>query len=156
MYPDEEIRQRSAVLLQADAANYTTPGEFFEHNMHFFSIQPRRQYTPGPNDSLLVKSIDILSIRFEEVSIAQWDETSLRQIFDSAVDEMSKEWAAMDPEHSTSDVGSCKGAVQHFLRWALTGGNPGPGLMLSMSLLGRTVSLSRVRDATATFKSTMS
>ena len=135
--------------------NYITPVEFFQRNIHFFCVQTRGQYTPGPNDTLLKKSIDKLSMRFGEVSIEHWNERSLKQALDSAVDEMSKDWTK-DQEQDTNGTKDCRNEVQHFLRWALMGGLPGPVLMLSMCLLGRSVSLCRIADATAAFKSGMS
>ena len=51
-------------------------------------------------------------------------------------------------EGSQSDRGnSTLSSLQHFLRWALSGGRPGPRLISTMAILGREVSLRRIEDA---------
>ena len=40
-------------------------------------------------------------------------------------------------------------AVNRYLRWAVAGGSPGPGIAETMVLLGRDVTLQRLREAAA-------
>lgn len=54
-----------------------------------------------------------------------------------------------DSDQSVDLAKASRASVQHFLRWALTGGRPGPTLMLTMTILGRDVSLKRIEDAAA-------
>ena len=147
---DDELRQKAATLLRVDAGNYITPREFFERNRQFFCIEPREQYKHRPNDLKLWNSLHHVEIQFKEIPAEKWDAQHLQLAFNSTVEHISGEWFSLRPEiEATKEV---KNAVQHFLRWALTGGRPGPTITASMSVLGRDLSLSRIEDATAMFK----
>lgn len=61
-------------------------------------------------------------------------------------DTLSKKWG-QGYNQRVDLAKASRSSVQHFLRWALTGGRPGPTLMLTMSILGRDVSLKRIEDA---------
>ena len=76
----------------------------------------------------------------------QWHEPNLREAFEDMVNTLSKKWGQSFNQNVDLAKAS-RASVQHFLRWALTGGRPGPTLMLTMSILGRDVSLKRIEDA---------
>lgn len=42
-----------------------------------------------------------------------------------------------------------KKELYHYLRWALSGGNPGPGIPETMAILGRAESIKRLDEAKA-------
>lgn len=66
-------------------------------------------------------------------------------------DTLSKKWG-QGYNQGVDLAKASRASVQHFLRWALTGGRPGPTLVLTMSILGRDVSLKRIEDAATALK----
>lgn len=142
IYSTSELKERIAALLNVDAKNYTTPLQFVERNAHFFFIEPRDKYRHGPNDAGLTENTGRIADHLKASLPEQWDELSLREAFDNMANTLSTESGPNSEKAS-------RASVQHFLRWALTGGRPGPTLILTMSILGRDVSLKRIEDATA-------
>ena len=141
--------------MNADAKNFTTPREFVARNSYFFFLEPRDKYTYGPSDSLLTEKIGTIVDHFREILPEQWNEPSLRQAFEKLADGLSAQWD--NGSDQTIDlVKASRASVQQFLRWALTGGRPGPTLMLTMSILGRDVSLKRIEDAAAVLEKMLS
>ena len=76
----------------------------------------------------------------------QWEESNLREAFEKLAQTISTKWC-QDSEQTFDLAKASRASTQHFLRWALTGGRPGPSLVLTMSILGRDVCLKRIEDA---------
>ena len=95
---------------------------------------------------MLTENTGIMLDHFREILPAHWDEPSLREAFEKMADTLSTKWAQRFNQ-SVDLTKASRASVQYFLRWALTGGRPGPTLMLTMSILGRDVSLKRIEDA---------
>ena len=151
IYPNSELEARVAAVLRVDAVNYTTPKHFLERNSYFFCDEPRKDWMPGPNDHQLKDAIGLLIGTFRAVTSEQWDETHLKHVFDRIAHDMSVQWD--QEEGSRSDNGkSALSSLQHFLRWALSGGRPGPRLISTMAILGREVSLRRIEDAASSLE----
>lgn len=134
--------------MKIDAINYTTTADFVERNSHFFFLEPREKYKRGPSDRILIENIGTILNHFRQILPQQWDEPGLREAFENMADVLSTKWS-QDSDRTIDLVKAYRNSVQHFLRWALTGGRPGPTLMLTMSILGRDVSLKRIEDAAA-------
>ena len=151
IYPKSELRARVAAVLCVDAVNYTTPKSFFERNSYFFYDEPRNESRPCSNDHQLKDAVGLLSSTFKAVPPDQWNEKYLKHVFDRVADELSVRWN--QEEDSQSDRGtSALSSMQHFLRWALSGGRPGPRLISTMAILGREVSLQRIEDAASSLE----
>lgn len=97
---------------------------------------------------MLTENTGTIMDHFREILPEQWDEPSLREAFENMADNISTKWG-QDSGQSVNLAKASRASVQHFLRWALTGGRPGPTLMFTMSILGRNVSLRRIEDAAA-------
>ncbi|KAL6721560.1 Glutamate--tRNA ligase mitochondrial [Lecanora helva] len=139
---NDELREKVAALLRVDAANYSTPREFFERNQHFLCVEPRPECVVREGDLVTGSGLEYIGSELSKVSNDQWNEERLKQSFDLAVKKME--------EGRTDDFSSgYRKSLQHFLRWALTGGRPGPSIIASLSILGRDESLSRIKDADA-------
>ena len=95
--------------------------------------------------------MDDIRVCFINVPPHNWGEPGLKQAFDQLIIKLTDQWIRSGSPN-TNSTKDCRNAVQHFLRWALTGGRPGPVLMVTMSLLGRDVSLMRIEDAVASFR----
>lgn len=88
---------------------------------------------------------------FQDIPQEQWDEASLKQAYERMADDLSTKWE-LNYDQNVDPAKASRTSLQQFLRWALTGGRPGPALILTMSLLGRDVSLSRIEDAAASLR----
>lgn len=97
---------------------------------------------------MLTESVGSIIDHFGEILPRQWDEPVLREAFENMASTLSTKWG-QDSDHSVDLAKAFRASVQRFLRWALTGGRPGPTLMRTMSILGRDVSLKRISDAAA-------
>lgn len=151
IYPNSELEARVAAVLRVDAVNYTTPEQFLERNSYFFCDEPRKDWMPGPNDHQLKDAIGLLNSTFRTVTPEQWDERHLKHVFDRVTNDMSVQ--CDQEEGPQSDKGKLAlSSVQHFLRWALSGGRPGPRLISTMAILGREVSLRRIEDAVSSLE----
>ena len=151
IHPNSELKARVGAVLRVDAVNYTTPKQFFERNSYFFCDEPRNEWTTRSNDHQLKDAIGFLRSNFKAVTPEQWDEKYLKHVFDRIADEISVRWN--QEEGSQSDRGkSALSSMQHFLRWALSGGRPGPRLISTMEILGREVSLQRIEDAASSLE----
>ncbi|KAK0507848.1 hypothetical protein JMJ35_009737 [Cladonia borealis] len=151
IYPNSELKARVAAVLRVDAVNYTTPKKFLERNSYFFCNEPRNKWSTGSNDHQLKDAIGLLSSNFKAVTPEQWDEESLKHVFDRIADEILVRGSP--EEGSQIDRGNPGlSTVQNFLRWALCGGRPGPRLISTMAILGREVSLQRIEDAASSLE----
>ena len=144
--PNTELKARVAAVLREDAVNYTTPKQFLERNSYFFCDEPRKDWMHRSNDHQLKDAIGLLNSTFRAVTSEQWDEEHLKHVFDRIANDMSVQWDQKESPRSDK-AKSALSTVQHFLRWALSGGRPGPRLISTMAILGREVSLRRIEDA---------
>lgn len=85
---------------------------------------------------------------FREILPEQWNHSCLKEALENIANTLP-----MKQSHNSSQINdlakASRASVQQFLRWALTGGRPGPTLILTMSILGRDASLTRIEDAAA-------
>ena len=137
--------------MNVDAKNFTSTPEFIERNSHFFFIGPQPRYKSGPGDSILTENTAIITDHFQKILPEQWGEASLGEAFDNIAGMLSVKlgWSS---DQILDLAKASRVSVQYYLRWALTGGRPGPTLMTTMSILGRDVSLKRIKDAAAVLK----
>lgn len=96
--------------------------------------------------------MDIVRNHFRGVSSEKWSEANLKDAFSQMASALKAKWdhdGDLAHDLDSAPVKTRMTIVQHFLRWALFGGRPGPMLMATMDLLGRDVSLQRIEDAAA-------
>lgn len=91
----------------------------------------------------------IIQEAFDSVDQHDFKAIDLKKPFESSVVAISKE-RYRDRAPSKDELKAVKNDVQHFLRWALAGGRPGPTLLMTMEILGKDVSLSRIREVSET------
>lgn len=103
---------------------------------------------------MLTENTGTIIDHFRKVTPERWDEQSLRDAFEKMASTLSTKWG-QDSNQVIDLAKASRASVQHFLRWALTGGRPGPNLTLTMSILGRDVSLRRIEDAATVLEKMM-
>ena len=137
--------------MNVDAKNFTSTSEFIERNSHFFFMKPQEKYKSGPGDRVLTENTAIITDHFRKILPEQWGEASLGEAIDNIAGMLSVK-AGWSSDQTLDLAKASRASVQHYLRWALTGGRPGPTLMATMSILGRDVSLKKIEDAAAVLK----
>ena len=128
--------------------NYTTPLEFIARNSYFLFIEPRIKYARGLGDGISIEKTSIIKDYFRKILPEQWHKLSLRTALENMADTLSTK-IGQEAKQDFDPAKASRQSVQYFLRWALTGGRPGPSLMHTLSILGRAVSLERIEDAAA-------
>lgn len=90
---------------------------------------------------------------FTGIPSGQWDEVHLRQALVAFRETLSAKLNHHYAQDFDDPMKVFSIAEQHFLRWALVGGRPGPTLIATMILLGKDVSLHRIEDAVGSIDS---
>ena len=103
-------------------------------------------YTRRPSYDIVTENTGTIVHHFRDILPEQWDEASVREAFEKMAVVLSRKWTHGSNEE-VDLAKTSRASAHHFLRWALTGGRPGPSITLTMSILGRDVSLRRIEDA---------
>ena len=111
-------------------------------------------YTRRPSYDIVTENTGTIVHHFRDILPEQWDEASVREAFEKLAVVLSRKWTHGSNEE-VDLAKTSRASAQHFLRWALTGGRPGPSIMLTMSILGRDVSLRRIEDAATVLENMM-
>lgn len=95
----------------------------------------------------------MISNRLEQILAEDW---SVEKI-EAATGELACKIGGLEPRNLGADdvrdeAKSIGNSIGRYLRWALTGGQPGPGIRIIMIVLGRDVTLQRLREANAEFE----
>lgn len=103
--------------------------------------------------SVISDQFDAVNDRISQVSVNSWKESRLRAevnkiISDIAVLKIGLPDQEVDQLH-LKRVGK---GVNKYLRWAVTGGLSGPGMPITMELLGRDITLERLEEGKAELK----
>ena len=150
---NDEVEPLVTALLSIESQFYTTPRAFFERYVYLFYSMPRGDWRAGLSDYLSVEHIESINAVVSGIPPDQWTAEK--------VEETTKEWAhhfahkTTGPEKGKSGQSSLRSQSLYYMRWALTGGRPGPSLANTMVLLGRDVTLDRLETARIEFKAIM-
>lgn len=155
------MEKRVNALLRIDPQNYTTPRDFFNRHAFCFHQMSRLPYVPRADvagSSFTVDHLKTIGVRLEQMPANDWlieniEATTMELACDIGGIE-SRNLGADDVRDEAKRIGN---SIGRYLRWALTGGRPGPSIRLVMVVLGQDVTLQRLREAQAeveTFSST--
>lgn len=154
--PRGDLKLYIKTLLHHSAARFTTPGEFFSQHLYFFHPAVRDSYDLETDPSglgVISDQFDAVNDRISQVSVDIWTESRLRAEINKIVSDI----AAHKIDHPDQEADKLhlkrvgKG-VNNYLRWAITGGLSGPGIPITMELLGRGITLERLGEAKAELK----
>ncbi|KAL2002360.1 hypothetical protein VTN02DRAFT_109 [Thermoascus thermophilus] len=149
-------------LLRADAKSYTTAQEFVTRNETFFtSTLNRPPYAPAAGaekNTIPLSALHTAAAAFSLVPESHWNADTHRaniSSYDGA--SASATDLSPSPEEGTDPDAAAKARVAadkafkkelyHYVRWALSAGNPGPGIPETMEILGRAESVRRLDEA---------
>ncbi len=165
---DTELRNRIAAFMRLVPESYITPKDFYERHIALFEPVERPKYVPikdnnGQELEWEVKWLSLLNQQFTNPpskDSTPWTASETKELVDSAIDHMlsnaalhrTTKKAGESKESESSTVSNDEeqlynAAVHHYLRWAITGGNPGPAMAHCMVLLGREETSRRIEDA---------
>ncbi|KAF4633823.1 hypothetical protein G7Y89_g4291 [Cudoniella acicularis] len=151
-------------LLKADAQNYTTPTEFIDRNIYFFSA-PTKEILKENKPALKLHkvppsvktTVDVAVFRealkgFEDMGLKVWNEPAFIKTLTTSTYVKFAQRGITDDEdpdwmiRAKSEKSWCA-LIHSFLRWALVAGMPGPDSSFTMCLLGREETLKRLELA---------
>lgn len=143
-------------MLHHSAARFTTPREFFTQHLYFFHPVVRDPYdfeTDPSALSVISDQFDTVNDRISQVSVESWTESRLRAEVNTIISDIAAhkiDHPDQEADHlHLKNVGK---VVNKYLRWAITGGLSGPGMPITMELLGRGITLKRLEEAKAELK----
>jgi glutamyl-tRNA synthetase len=157
-------------ILWADAKKYTTPNEFIERNVYFFST---------PTSEILIQSIPAFKLHnvpalasqpqtfalcpffatFSKIPPEKWTASELKSLISLITEQassssftelayQSKQWNQEEHQIATTQWNKAWNKLIHqYLRWALMAGMSGPDGAETMRILGRDESLRRLEVA---------
>ena len=156
----EALRKRINALLRLDSRNYTTPRDFFDRHAPCLCEISRPPYVPSTDvagRSFTMSQFQTISDQIEQITAGDWSIAKLEETMGELALELGgvdrRNIGADDVREEAKAIGN---AIGRYLRWALTGGQPGPGVRLVMIVLGRDVTLQRLQEANAEVKSSAS
>ncbi len=140
-------------MLRLDPQNYTTPRDFFDRHAPCLRHISRPPYVPSADIAgtpFNKDQLQLISDRLGRLSIVDWPSAKLEHTMRELVlDIAGIDRANLGADDVKEEVKSVTNALGRYLRWALTGGRPGPAIKLVMVLLGQEVTLQRLREANA-------
>lgn len=141
-------------LLHADAKSYITAQGWVERNSTYFTRElDRPGYSPSPTPHteeppvVPILALHTAAAALSLVPPAHWTVETHRHNFTSYDGSNSVILPpGIDPSSVKTDK-VFKKQLYHYLRWALSAGNAGPGIPETMTILGREETLRRLQEA---------
>ena len=147
-------RDYIAAILRVDAKQYTSPEDFARRNRYFFSPVKESDILTVVLDKYRdsdheLETISSAARRLNEVPSCEWTATNLKAKVDGIVGDLSKvKSRTTSPDAKRfEDFNMLKKEFLGWLRTAIMGGLPGPGMADTMALLQRDVTLQRLQEA---------
>ena len=101
--------------------------------------------------------MQLISDRLGKIAASDWSTAKLEETMgELACDVGGIERRNLGADDVRDEAKSVGNAIGRYLRWALTGGRPGPGIRIVMIVLGRDVTLQRLQEANAEVQSSSS
>ena len=98
--------------------------------------------------TLTKDDVQLIGDRLGQITVGEWSSKKLEEAMaDLACNLGGIERRNLGADDVQAEFKSVGNALGRFLRWALTGGQPGPGIRTVMLILGRDVTLQRLREA---------
>lgn len=99
-----------------------------------------------------INHIRIVIHHIDQIPSETWSETEIYNAIGKAVqDIIEMNSMRLEPEMESIEKKKFGGAISHYLRWAITGGNPGPGIPAIAEILGKNMVLQRLKEASDEF-----
>lgn len=170
---ERSLRERIASTLQHCGHSYSGPQRLYDSYFYFFrSLEPKDYFTDTVSGNrrllaerhsgewtlkngakllpLTVKEtashyMDATMNRLKDVSEDGWNAAQLNQLLESILKDRGPQTKMVD-----SAIPQKQLDFHLFLRWAIMAGWSGPSNAVSMEILGKAISLGRLKDASTT------
>ncbi|KAH0538399.1 hypothetical protein FGG08_004999 [Glutinoglossum americanum] len=156
------LRDYISAILKADSVNFTTPEDFWKRNSYFFAPIIIDQYPIRYSNGKMVHSVPVYDLvqcarQFENIPLQIWNSSAIKgKILEMAATSSGtsglESMECGKDKESTSIKRTQKEwskAFHHYLRWAIAEGKEGPSIGQVMEILGRDISLKRLKEAAA-------
>lgn len=148
-----DLKKRVNALLRIDPKNYATPRGFFDRHAFCFHHVSRPPFVPHADvagTSFTADHVKMIGDRLEQIPSNDWSVEKIEAI----MSELACNIGGLEPRNLGADdvrdeAKSISNSIGRYLRWALTGSRPGPGIRIVMIVLGQAVTLQRLREAQA-------
>lgn len=133
-----------------DNKSYTTPAAFATAFAPFLAPLPPllTPYVP-PRPEVPLSALRTFASALCLVPESHWTAETHRANMASHAGLLTPESASASDSNQQGSISkkAWNQAIHHYLRWALTGGLPGPSTSATMEVLGRDVSMQRIQEA---------
>ena len=142
------VKHRVERLLPRGASNYTTPQKFFNDHIQFFRPVHRPPLDSKTDAWVLgLTSDDQDANKLQKIHVTT-KKKKTEHAMKHLIDKLSTDiFNAKLPGSGLAGLKEVRSAVNAYLRWAITGGRPGPGIPLTMEILGREFTIQRLKEA---------
>ncbi|KAI9742008.1 MAG: Glutamate--tRNA ligase mitochondrial [Cirrosporium novae-zelandiae] len=144
-----DLQTLVADVLHIDAKNYTNASRFFERNEYFFKPirQTQRSYPATHTVPFRVDFQMLLYLR-NNILFGEWTHDAIHERIEGILKEYKLDQETKDKKKLSDDDMKVVSKVFHtFLRWAITGGKPGPSIADIMEILGKRETFFRLEAA---------
>ncbi|KAI9774761.1 MAG: Glutamate--tRNA ligase mitochondrial [Geoglossum umbratile] len=158
----KNLRDYVSAILRADSENFTTAESFWERNSYFFAPIVIGHYLARRGEGTMIHSVPVHDLvrcarQIEFIPPESWNSSTIKDRISEIVATSSE---AKCLESNEQEEGKCSKllkrtqkewniAFHHYLRWAIAEGKQGPAIGEAMAILGRDISLERIREAAA-------
>lgn len=147
---ERELRSRVATILHLDARNYTSPAEFLERNSYFFFDEEKPSSEHDIVDSTLIKDLPRIIDHLKAIPPESWTGSFLHHEIAKLHQMLCCIFEYESADHFKNRLKTFRGRLQTLLRSAVSFGRPGPGIGQTMAILGKDVTLRRLKDTAVT------
>ncbi|KAL9103092.1 MAG: hypothetical protein Q9163_001832 [Psora crenata] len=149
---DDQIVPLVRALLSTEPHFYTTPREFFERYIYLFCATHRAEWSARRStECLSLADCQVIKATMTKIPENDWNADSVNQAIEQITHDIASKHTS--PIENGSGKRSLRGQSLHYLRWALTGGRPGPSLADLMVLMGRELTLHRLETGEIEYRS---
>lgn len=157
MLQGRSLDQYIYALLRADSKCFTNANDFLQRNNAFFTqVHHRSLYERTSQNSIPLSALHTATAVFCLVPEDQWTSDTHRANISAHIG-LGRSSTSAQQQHTQSAVETPRDMTQlakrwrkelfHYLRWALTGGAPGPGIPETMAVFGKEICVQRIQEA---------
>jgi len=143
--PDHQV-QMVTQLIRADGKNYSTTPAFVARNANFF--QPPSKLPPYKpiDEKIPLSALRTAAAALTLVPASEWTTETHSANISAHIGLAPSDPSATDAQRKEA-LKQWRKELYHYMRWALLGGAPGPGIAETMTILGRDQAVRRIKEA---------
>lgn len=159
MVPEAEIPARAGRVLEIGAIQYISTQDFFQQSSHFFFRHPHPPLDLRQHREFLCQNVDVIRKCFATINERDWYNPLLNSTFGPLREyfavHAAQHLGVEDFKEKVQLTKTVSRDLHYLMRWLVSFGLPGPGLMVTMELLGRKETLFRMDKGIETIKQSL-